>query len=168
MNYASITEAEVANGNGVRVVLWVSGCDHHCKGCHNPETWNSNYGKPFDFDVYEKLVSALDHDYVAGLTFSGGDPMKPENVATCAMIASAVKQRFPNKDIWCWTGYTLKELAERNDSNTNHFLCFVDYLVDGEFIEELRDITLKWRGSSNQKIYKRVNYDFVDVTNELG
>lgn len=168
MNYTSITEAEIANGNGIRVVLWVSGCDHHCKGCHNPETWDSNYGKPFDFDVYEKLMSALDHDYVAGLTFSGGDPMKSENVATCAMIASAVKQKFPNKDIWCWTGYTFKELTERLDPNTNYFLGLIDYLIDGEFVEELRDITLKWRGSSNQRIYKKVNCGFVDVTKEIG
>ena len=83
-------------------------------------------------------------------------------------IANLVKQKYPNKDIWCWTGYTLDELTNRNDSNTNYFLGFIDYLIDGEFVEELKDITLKWRGSSNQRIYKKVNYSFVDVTKELG
>lgn len=166
MNYAKVTKHDIANGNGVRVVLWVSGCDHHCKGCHNPETWDSDYGKPFSFDVYEKLVSALGHDYVAGLTFSGGDPMKPENVATCMMVANAVKQKFPNKDIWCWTGYTMDELMNRDDSKA--FMQYIDYLVDGEFVENLKDISLRWRGSSNQNIYKKINGKFIDVTKELG
>ena len=168
MNYAKITKYDIANGQGVRVVLWVSGCDHHCKNCHNPETWDSNYGKEFTIETYKELIDALAPDYISGITFSGGDPMKTENVTTCMEIANLVKQKYPNKDIWCWTGYTLDELTNRNDSNTNYFLGFIDYLIDGEFVEELKDITLKWRGSSNQRIYKKVNYSFVDVTKELG
>ena len=168
MNYAKITKYDIANGQGVRVVLWVSGCDHHCKNCHNPETWDSNYGKEFTIETYKELIDALAPDYISGITFSGGDPMKLENVTTCMEIANLVKQKYPNKDIWCWTGYTLDELTNRNDSNTNYFLGFIDYLIDGEFVEELKDITLKWRGSSNQRIYKKVNYSFVDVTKELG
>ena len=168
MNYAKITKYDIANGQGVRVVLWVSGCDHHCKNCHNQETWNPNYGEEFTIETYKELIDALAPDYISGITFSGGDPMKPENVTTCMEIANLVKQKYPNKDIWCWTGYTLDELTNRNDSNTNYFLGFIDYLIDGEFVEELKDITLKWRGSSNQRIYKKVNYSFVDVTKELG
>lgn len=168
MNYAKITKYDIANGQGVRVVLWVSGCDHHCKNCHNPETWNPNYGKEFTIETCGELIDVLAPDYISGITFSGGDPMKPGNVATCMEIANLVKHKYPDKDIWCWTGYTLKELTERADPNTNYFLGLIDYLIDGEFVEELKDITLKWRGSSNQRIYKKVNYDFVDVTKELG
>lgn len=168
MNYAKITKYDIANGQGVRVVLWVSGCDHHCKNCHNPETWDANYGVEFTIETYKELIDALAPDYISGITFSGGDPMKLENVTTCMEIANLVKQKYPNKDIWCWTGYTLDELTKRIDPNTNYFLGFIDYLIDGEFVEELKDITLKWRGSSNQRIYKKVNYDFVDVTKEIG
>ena len=122
----------------------------------------------FTIETCGELIDALAQDYISGITFSGGDPMKPENVTTCMEVASLVKQIYPDKDIWCWTGYTLEELIRRADSNTNYFLGFIDYLIDGEFVEELKDITLKWRGSSNQRIYKKVDYDFVDVTKELG
>ena len=166
MNYSAVTEAEVSNGIGIRVVLWVSGCDHHCKNCHNPETWDADAGKPFTFDVYDAIVKHLNHEYVSGLTFSGGDPLKPENTATCMMVARSIKQKFPSKDIWCWTGYTLDELKSRPDAMA--MLQYVDYLVDGEYVDELHDISLHWRGSSNQKIYKKVGRDFVDVTKELG
>lgn len=166
MNYAKITKYDIANGQGVRVVLWVSGCDHHCKNCHNPETWDSNYGKSFDFEAYDELMEALEPDYISGLTFSGGDPLRPGNAATCLIVAQSVKQRFPNKDIWCWTGYTFDELKSMPEAMSA--LTYIDYLIDGEFVEDLKDITLKWRGSSNQRIYKRVGYDFVDVTEEIG
>lgn len=167
MNYSSITKAEVANGIGVRVVLWVSGCDHHCKGCQNIETWDANNGKPFTQETHNKIIELLDHEYVSGLTFSGGDPLRPQNVRTCMMIAKSVKQKFPSKDIWCWTGYRLEELKNRNDRDTDSFLDLIDYIVDGEFIENLKDISLHWRGSSNQRIYKNINGIFVDVTNDM-
>ena len=168
MNYAKITKYDIANGEGVRVVLWVSGCDHCCDECQNPETWDSNYGSKFTDDTVNEILSYLNHDYISGLTLSGGDPLKKENIPELTRLVKLVKEKFPQKDIWCWTGYTLDELTKRIDPNTNYFLGFIDYLIDGEFVEELKDITLKWRGSSNQRIYKKVNYDFVDVTKEIG
>lgn len=168
MNYAKITKYDIANGLGVRVVLWVSGCDHHCKGCHNRETWSENYGKPFTLESYNEIVESLDHEYISGLTFSGGDPLRPQNVHTCMMIAKSIKEKFPDKDIWCWTGYKLEELKNRNDDDTNSLLDSIDYIIDGEFIENLKDISLHWRGSSNQRIYKNVNGVFVDMTDIMG
>ena len=162
MYYSGITKCDVANGNGFRVVLWVSGCDHHCKGCHNPETWNPYYGKQFDVFTELEILDALDKDYVEGLTLSGGDPLKKENVPYVYWLVKQVKEKYPDKDIWCWTGYTLEELNGRRD--VKELLKYIDVLVDGPFIESKRDITLAWRGSSNQRIFKNVDGVFVDVT----
>ena len=153
MYYGVIKPDDIANGPGCRVSIFMSGCSRHCPGCFNQETWDPNYGKEFTIETYKELIDALAPDYISGITFSGGDPMKPENVTTCMEIANLVKQKYPNKDIWCWTGYTLDELTNRNDSNTNYFLGFIDYLIDGRYEEEKRDATLFLRGSVNQNIY---------------
>lgn len=162
MYYSGITKCDVANGNGFRVVLWVSGCDHHCPGCHNPETWNPCYGKLFDVFTALEILDTLDKDYIEGLTLSGGDPLKKENVPYVYWLVKQVKEKYPNKDIWCWTGDTLEQLENRDD--VKELLKYIDVLVDGEFIQSKRDITLAWRGSSNQKIYRNENGKFVDVT----
>lgn len=165
MNYAKITKHDIANGEGVRVVLWVSGCDHHCKGCHNPETWNPQYGSEFNISTILEILDLLSNDYIKGLTLSGGDPLKKENVPYIYWLVKDVKNKYPNKDIWCWTGYTMNELDNRAD--VKELLKHIDYIVDGEFIESLKDISLHWRGSSNQRIYKNINGIFVDVTNDM-
>ena len=162
MYYSGITKCDIANGNGFRVVLWVSGCDHHCSGCHNPETWNPCYGKLFDVFTVLEILDALDKDYIEGLTLSGGDPLKKENVPYVYWLVKQVKEKYPNKDIWCWTGDTLEQLESGKD--VKELLKYIDVLVDGEFIQSKRDITLAWRGSSNQKIYRNENGKFVDVT----
>lgn len=162
MYYSGITKCDIANGNGFRVVLWVSGCDHHCPGCHNPETWNPCYGKLFDVFTVLEILDALDKDYIEGLTLSGGDPLKKENVPYVYWLVKQVKEKYPNKDIWCWTGDTLEQIESRKD--VKELLKYIDVLVDGEFIQSKRDITLAWRGSSNQKIYRNENGKFVDVT----
>lgn len=162
MYYSGITKCDIANGNGFRVVLWVSGCDHHCPGCHNPETWNPCYGKLFDVFTVLEILDALDKDYIEGLTLSGGDPLKKENIPYVYWLVKQVKEKYPNKDIWCWTGDTLEQLESRKD--VKELLKYIDVLVDGEFIQSKRDITLAWRGSSNQKIYRNENGKFVDVT----
>lgn len=162
MYYSGITECDVANGDGFRVVLWVSGCDHKCEGCHNPETWNPHYGKLFDVFSILEILNALSKDYIQGLTISGGDPLKKENVPYVYWLVKQVKEKYPNKNIWCWTGYTLEELNDRKD--VQELLKYIDILVDGPFVESKRDITLAWRGSSNQRIFKNVDGVFVDVT----
>lgn len=162
MYYSGITECDVANGDGFRVVLWASGCDHKCKGCHNPETWNPHYGKLFDVFSILEILNALSKDYIQGLTISGGDPLKKENVPYVYWLVKQVKEKYPNKNIWCWTGYTLEELNDRKD--VQELLKYIDILVDGPFVESKRDITLAWRGSSNQRIFKNVDGVFVDVT----
>lgn len=160
MNYVTIEKASVANGTGVRVVLWCSGCNCKCKGCQNPETWDFNYGKPFDKQAYDALYDALNHDYVKGLTLSGGHPLEYDNLLEIYDIIQFVKTKFPTKDIWLYTGYTLKvfdfdtsvDVCWDNGLLRNHILTKCDYVVDGPYIEEQRDITLKFRGSSNQRI----------------
>lgn len=147
MNYHKIEKTSIANGEGIRVVLWVSGCSLHCKGCHNPETWNANSGKPFNLEAKRELYEALDKSYIQGITFSGGNPLDsfPEVFALCKEI----KEKFPNKDIWLYSGYTYEEI---NQTLMGMILEYVDILVDGKYIEEQRDLRLKWRGSHNQRV----------------
>ena len=147
MNYHKIEKTSIANGEGIRVVLWVSGCSLHCKGCHNPETWNINSGKPFNLESKKELYESLDKSYIKGITFSGGNPLEsfPEVFALCKEI----KEKFPSKDIWLYSGYTYEEI---NQKVMSMILEYVDVLVDGRYIDELRDITLEWRGSSNQRV----------------
>jgi anaerobic ribonucleoside-triphosphate reductase activating protein len=156
MNYGTIKKTDISNGAGVRVSLFVSGCTHHCKGCFNPETWNFNYGKPFTKDTEEELLEALSKTYISGLSLLGGEPMEPENQRVLLPFVKKVKDLYPEKDIWCYTGYDYeKELlldSRARCDSTDELLSYLDVLVDGEFVEELKDISLQFRGSSNQRI----------------
>lgn len=146
MNYHGITKTSVANGTGIRTVLWVAGCNHNCKGCHNPQTWDIESGQLFDESAKQELMLALSKVWCNGLTFSGGDPLHPNNRDCVTEIAKEVKERFPEKDIWLYTGY------EYESVNDLEVMQYIDILVDGEFVEELRDLRLKFKGSSNQRI----------------
>lgn len=163
MNYQKITKCDSANGDGVRVTLWVSGCDHHCEDCHNPQTWHPESGKPFTAGTLRELLTALKEPWISGLTLSGGDPFHPSNVGAVAMILNYVKTLFPKKNIWCYTGYTLEELWERSNYDTyvNQMLNAIDILVDGRYQKELRDVSYPWAGSSNQRIWANENGEWV-------
>ena len=156
MNYAEIKKTDIANGEGVRVSLFVSGCRRGCKNCFNKVAWDFSYGKPFTEEVEEELIAALSPDYIAGLTLLGGDPMEPENQRALLPVVKKVRARLPRKNIWCYTGYTYKDGAiEEQSANcevTRELIALFDVLVDGRFVEELKDIRLKFRGSSNQRV----------------
>lgn len=148
MNYLGIDTASMSDGKGVRVVLWVAGCPHHCKGCHNPESWDETNGQEFTNGTLATLIEALNKPYIQGLTFSGGDPLAPCNRDKVKEIAREVKTRLPDKDIWLYTGYYFKEVKNLP------VMDYIDYVVDGPFEIERRDITLPFRGSPNQNIIK--------------
>lgn len=155
MNYADIKTVDVQDGNGVRVSLYVSGCHFHCKGCHNQEAWDFNYGKKYDEQTEEYILKQLDHDYISGLSILGGEPLEPENQKALVGLVQKVKQRYPNKDIWCYTGYdfeknVLGEMYKKFDF-TPKLLDNIDVIVDGEFQEEKKLVDLKFRGSTNQR-----------------
>ena len=156
MNYANIKEYDIADGPGVRVSLFVSGCRHHCKGCFNPETWDFQYGKPYTEETEEEIIRLLKPDYIQGFTLLGGEPFEPENQAVLAGLLRRIKRCCPQKDIWCYTGYLydvdLKEGGRVYTEATEDMLSCIDVLVDGEFIQEEKDITLPFRGSRNQRI----------------
>ena len=146
MKYHNITHCDMLNGSGIRVVLWVSGCSHHCKGCQNPITWDVNNGIPFDENAYQEIVNDLEQDYCSGLTLSGGDPMHIDNREDVLKLCQAIKSLYPNKTIWMYTGYTFEEIQN------SPILKYIDVLVDGEYIEAFRDIEAHWIGSTNQRI----------------
>lgn len=157
MNYGALKKTDVANGEGVRVSLFVSGCTHHCKNCFNPETWNFCYGKPFTQETEDEIIEALKPSYIKGLTLLGGEPMEPQNQERLLPLLKRIKKEFGNtKNIWCYTGYTLEDdLLKPSRARcefTDEMLALIDTLVDGEFVEELKDLMLKFRGSSNQRI----------------
>ena len=156
MNFATIKKYDVANGPGVRVSLFVSGCTHRCKGCFNAEAWDFDYGQPYTAKTEEEILSALNHSYIAGLSLLGGEPFDPRNQETVCGLLKKVRARFPQKDVWCYTGYTLdKDLKEGGAAYTpftKDMLESIDVIVDGEFMEALKDIKLRFRGSSNQRI----------------
>jgi anaerobic ribonucleoside-triphosphate reductase activating protein len=153
-----ITAPDINNGNGIRVTLWVSGCNHHCKGCHNQWTWNYNQGKYFlaeQDEILHKLAEWLKRDYVDGITFSGGDPLDQDNDGLCELynIIKWVRNNFPKKTIWLYTGYTKEEIDESNNYMRKKVVDSLDVLVDGPYKEELRDIAhCPFRGSTNQRI----------------
>lgn len=161
MNYMQIEKASVANGKGIRTVLWVSGCSLHCKGCQNPESWDFNAGKPFDDKAKQELFCYLENPYIQGITFSGGHPLDYKNAYTIYELILEIKEKYPQKDIWLYTGYSLTYedfysnplslMVSREETKTN-ILQMCDVVVDGEFREELRDTTLPFRGSSNQRL----------------
>lgn len=152
MNYCEIKNADIANGLGVRISLFVSGCEHHCIGCFNQEAWNFKYGNEFTDDIFQKLLEKLDKPYISGLTILGGEPLHPANIETVLNIVTTVRETLPTKNIWVYTGYTLDELIARNNKTTNDILKNIDVLVDGRFELDKKDITLQFRGSSNQRL----------------
>ncbi|WFR57422.1 anaerobic ribonucleoside-triphosphate reductase activating protein [Anaerocolumna sp. AGMB13025] len=146
MRYHNITKDDMLNGSGLRVVLWVSGCNHGCKGCQNPVTWNVNDGLIFDEAAKEELFAELNKDYIEGITLSGGDPLHPANRADIGVLIEEIHTAFPSKNIWLYTGYSWADI------NDLPFIPYVDVLVDGRFRIELLDNQLHWKGSSNQNV----------------
>lgn len=156
MHYGNIKYNDIANGEGVRTTLFVSGCRQHCKNCFNPETWSFEYGNSFDEEVQKKIIESLKPGHIKGLSILGGEPMEPENQEGILPFLKKVKEDCPDKTIWIYTGYVLdKDLVpggRKYTDFTDEILDYIDILVDGPFVEELKDITLKFRGSSNQRI----------------
>ena len=146
MHYHNITKDDMLNGDGLRVVLWVAGCAHACPGCHNPETWEADSGIPFDQAAKDELFAELEKDYISGVTFSGGDALFPGNRETVGALCREIRQRFPDKTIWIYTGYRWEQISELAILDT------VDVLVDGRFEQALADTALHWRGSANQRL----------------
>lgn len=156
MNYAGIKYCDIANGLGCRTVLFVSGCRNACKGCFQPQTWDFHYGEPFDEKVQEEILHSLEPDYVQGITLLGGEPFEEENQAALVPFMRRVREQYPNKDVWAFTGYIYdKDLipgGRKYTENTDELLSMIDILVDGPFQEKQKDITLKFRGSRNQRV----------------
>ena len=148
MNYGAIKKVDVANGPGVRVSLFVSGCRNHCKGCFNPETWDFSYGQPFTKETEDEIIEALRPSWIQGLSILGGEPMEPENEAALIPFLERVRAELPGKDIWLYSGYRFEMLHERD------ILVLVDVLVDGPFDEKEKDAGLAFRGSRNQRIIR--------------
>lgn len=166
INYHNITHDDMNNGDGLRVVLWLSGCSHHCYNCQNPQTWNPDSGIPFDEPAKQEIFNELSKDYISGITFSGGDPLHENNLDEVIKLIKEIRISFPEKTIWLYTGYTFDELKRKyNDYKYTPFAPIADewltrweiismcnVLVDGEYIDAERDVTLKWRGSKNQRV----------------
>ena len=156
MNYAAIKYCDIANGLGCRTVLFVSGCRNHCEGCFQPDTWDFGYGEPFDEKIQQEILDSLKPAYVKGLTLLGGEPFEPENQEALVPFVRKVREQYPNKDIWAFTGYVydvdLIEGGRKYTEVTNKLLSMIDVLVDGPFIAEQRDLMLKFRGSRNQRV----------------
>lgn len=156
MNYGEIKSCDIANGEGVRVSLFVSGCTHHCKNCFNAETWDFNFGKPFTREVEDKIIEELAPDYIDGFSLLGGEPFEPLNQKVLLPFLRRIKDKYPQKSVWCYTGYLFdKELKSESRARckyTDEMLSLIDVLVDGEFVQELYDISLQFKGSTNQRI----------------
>ena len=146
MKYHNITKDDMLNGDGLRVVLWVSGCSHKCKGCHNAVTWDENVGLDFDESAKNELFAELEKDYVSGITFSGGDPLFHSNRECVGKLINEINEKFSDKTIWLYTGYTWEDIKDLD------FIKHVDVLVDGRFEEDKKDVNLFWKGSSNQRV----------------
>ena len=156
MNYAEIKYTDIANGPGVRVSLFVSGCPHHCPGCFNEATWDFDYGKPFTQEVMDSVLKHLEPSYISGLTLLGGEPMVRQNQKALLPLLKRVRETFPHKNIWCYTGYVYEtDICDRmvkEWEETKTFLSYIDVLVDGPFVQTQHDITLRFRGSANQNL----------------
>ena len=156
MNYATVKTHDVANGPGVRVSLFVSGCTHRCKGCFNAEAWDFDYGEPFTKEVEDEIIKALEPSYIKGFSLLGGEPFEPCNQKALVGLLERIRATYPQKTVWCYSGYDFERdmLSHRlGDSNvTDRMLRAIDVLVDGEFIEEQKDLALRFRGSANQRI----------------
>lgn len=155
MNYAEIKTCDVANGPGVRVSLFVSGCTHHCEGCFNKETWDFNFGKPFTDEVIDDIIEYMKPDYIKGITLLGGEPLEQTNQQGLLPLIRKIDQIYPEKDIWCFTGYDFeKDVIGRmmkEWDETKEFMSYIDVLVDGEFMIDKKDLNLVFKGSSNQR-----------------
>lgn len=175
MNYADIKKIDIANGEGIRVSVFVSGCNHHCKGCFNQCAWDFNYGKKFTDDEINKIINYLNHDYISGLSLLGGEPLEKPNQEGLLPLVKKVKEKFPNKNIWCYTGFDFEKDIVGNmvkeNKTTKELLKYIDVIVDGKFEEDKKDIKLQFRGSSNQHIldvqeslkqHKLVNYSLIN------
>ena len=168
MNYHNITHDDMNNGDGLRVVLWLSGCSHHCYNCQNPQTWNPNSGIPFDESAKREIFNELSKDYILGITFSGGDPLHENNLDEVLKLVQEIRISYPEKTIWLYTGFEWNSLMAKihqstfEDKDFEHTIEIhkkrqelikqCDVLIDGEYIDKQRDLTLKWRGSKNQKV----------------
>lgn len=166
MNYLKIEHEDVCNGTGLRVVLWLSACSHHCYNCQNPQTWNPDSGIPFDESAKQEIFNELSKDYISGITFSGGDPLHENNLDEVLSLIKEIRNSFPNKTIWLYTGYNFDFLKFRYNEYKHiprvsyagkwltrwEIISDVDVLVDGEYIDEQKDFTLRWRGSKNQHV----------------
>lgn len=160
MHYSTIKDCDIANGIGVRITLFVSGCTNHCKNCFQPQTWDFDFGEPFTEETEEKLLEMLKPDYINGLTLLGGEPMEPQNQRALVPFLKRVREVYPNKNIWCFTGFTY-EVLKTDGSHprcevTDEMLSLIDVLVDGRYVDELKDLTLQFRGSSNQRLIDMV------------
>lgn len=156
MNIAEIKYNDIANGIGVRTSVFVSGCSHHCKGCFQPETWCPSFGRAYTDEDGQAILDSLAPAWISGLTLLGGEPMEPYNQAGLLPLVRAVKTTYPEKTIWCYTGDVLEDLCNpastRHTADTDDLLSYIDVLIDGPFVEDLKDITLRFRGSSNQRL----------------
>lgn len=158
MNYATIKWTDIANGEGVRISLFVSGCTHRCKNCFNAVAWDFSYGEHFGERIAEKILTELAPSYIAGLSLLGGEPLEPQNQEALLPFVRSVRERYPNKTIWCYTGFVLDEKTgvlketEKNTEYTKELISLFDVLVDGPYVEELKSLRLKFRGSSNQRV----------------
>lgn len=160
MHYSTIKDCDIANGIGVRITLFVSGCTNHCKNCFQPQTWDFDFGEPFTEETEEKLLEMLKPDYINGLTLLGGEPMEPQNQRALVPFLKRVRETYPNKNVWCFTGFTY-EVLKTDGSHprcevTDEMLSLIDVLVDGRYVDELKDLTLQFRGSSNQRLIDMV------------
>lgn len=155
MNVANIKKVDIADGVGVRVSVFVSGCTHHCKNCFNPETWSFSYGTPYTEQTEQEILDALKPPYIRGLTLLGGEPFEPENQRVLVGLLRRVRAELPEKDIWSYSGYTFEELTGASRARcevTDEMLSLLDVLVDGEYVDEKRNLRLKFRGSENQRL----------------
>lgn len=156
MNYASIKDCDIANGPGVRVSLFVSGCTHHCKGCFNKEAWDFDYGAPFTQETIDQILKMLSPGYIKGLTLLGGEPFEPQNQGPIVDLLRQIKEKYPQKSIWAFSGYLFdRDILSGKLGDwqiTEEYLSYLDVLVDGPFVEEKKDLMLRFRGSSNQRL----------------
>lgn len=153
MNYVKLKTCDFLNGDGIRVTIWLSGCSHACPSCFNPETHNQNAGMPFTDETKQELFDALSKNWCSGITFSGGDPLFCSNRQPVSELIKEIKNKFPTKSIWLYTGYTYEELKEFNEIKP--ILSNIDVIVDGEFVESLKDVNYHWAGSTNQRVLRK-------------
>lgn len=156
MNFAAIKPSDIADGPGVRVSLFVSGCTNHCENCFQPETWDFGYGEPFTSETEERILNLLDRSYIKGLTILGGEPFEPSNQRALLPFVRRVRERYPDKTIWMYSGFTYEEMTREGThphcEATLPLLDLIDVLVDGRFVEKLKNLSLRFRGSSNQRL----------------